>query len=100
MDANNPFNASGSNAGSRNSSSSTDRDASYISEKDKEKRKSPSFISSEPDGILPAQEKDMSFGEPLHVSVSRGTERFQSIQRTYSKPLTVGEEEEMAAGKG
>ncbi|KAJ2798825.1 hypothetical protein H4R20_004676, partial [Coemansia guatemalensis] len=29
-----------------------------------------------------------SFGEPLHVSVTRGTSRFQSIQRTYSKPLS------------
>ncbi|KAJ2720377.1 ATP-binding cassette transporter snq2 [Coemansia sp. Benny D115] len=39
----------------------------------------------------------ISFGEPLHVSVSRGTERFRSIQRTYSKPLSLGDEE---AGAG
>ncbi|KAJ2556100.1 ATP-binding cassette transporter snq2, partial [Coemansia sp. RSA 1933] len=38
----------------------------------------------------------MSFGEPLHVSVSRGTSRFRSIQRTYSKPLSVEGEEEAA----
>ncbi|KAJ2077206.1 ATP-binding cassette transporter snq2, partial [Coemansia sp. RSA 988] len=36
-----------------------------------------------------------SFGEPLHVSVTRGTSRFQSIQRTYSKPLSLDEEEAM-----
>ncbi|KAJ1731009.1 ATP-binding cassette transporter snq2, partial [Coemansia biformis] len=34
-----------------------------------------------------------SFGEPLRVSVSRGTSRFQSIQRTYSKPLSEAEAE-------
>ncbi|KAI9502704.1 ABC-2 type transporter-domain-containing protein [Coemansia spiralis] len=39
----------------------------------------------------------MSFGEPLHVSVSRGTSRFRSIQRTYSKPLTLGGEEKEEA---
>ncbi|KAJ2479767.1 ATP-binding cassette transporter snq2 [Coemansia sp. RSA 2131] len=43
---------------------------------------------------------DMSFGEPLHVSVARGVSKFQSIQRAYSRPLTVAEEEEMMAGKG
>ncbi|KAI8318552.1 hypothetical protein GQ54DRAFT_321724 [Martensiomyces pterosporus] len=37
-----------------------------------------------------------SFGEPLHVSVTRATSRFQSIQRTFSKPLTIGEEEAAA----
>ncbi|KAJ1656431.1 ATP-binding cassette transporter snq2, partial [Coemansia sp. RSA 1694] len=39
----------------------------------------------------------MSFGERLHVSVSRGTERFKSIQRTFSKPLSLSDEEEAAA---
>ncbi|KAJ1957763.1 ATP-binding cassette transporter snq2, partial [Dipsacomyces acuminosporus] len=39
-----------------------------------------------------------SFGEPLHVSVTRGTSRFQSIQRTFSKPLTIGDEERAAGG--
>ncbi|KAJ2809961.1 ATP-binding cassette transporter snq2, partial [Coemansia furcata] len=48
-------------------------------------------------GLSDGTEPLMSFGEPLHVSVSRGTERFKSIQRTYSKPLTIGEEEEAAA---
>ncbi|KAJ2406096.1 hypothetical protein GGF41_006983, partial [Coemansia sp. RSA 2531] len=48
-------------------------------------------------GSSDGTEPVMSFGEPLHVSVSRGTERFKSIQRTYSKPLTIGEEEEAAA---
>ncbi|KAJ2776197.1 ATP-binding cassette transporter snq2 [Coemansia javaensis] len=33
-------------------------------------------------------EPSTSFGEPLRVSVTRGTSRFQSIQRTYSKPLS------------
>ncbi|KAJ1797698.1 ATP-binding cassette transporter snq2 [Coemansia sp. RSA 2399] len=43
----------------------------------------------------------MSFGEPLHVSVSRGTSRFRSIQRTYSKPLSIeGEEEAAITGGG
>ncbi|KAJ1767965.1 ATP-binding cassette transporter snq2 [Coemansia sp. RSA 1813] len=37
-------------------------------------------------------EKTTSFGEPLHVSISRATSRFQTIQRTYA-----GEEEEEAA---
>ncbi|KAJ2714856.1 ATP-binding cassette transporter snq2, partial [Coemansia spiralis] len=40
-----------------------------------------------------AGEPGTSFGEPLRVSVTRGTSRFQSIQRTYSKPLSVGEAE-------
>ncbi|KAJ2492593.1 ATP-binding cassette transporter snq2 [Coemansia sp. RSA 2050] len=48
-------------------------------------------------GLSDGNEPVMSFGEPLHVSVSRGTERFKSIQRTYSKPLTIGDEEEAAA---
>ncbi|KAJ2413069.1 hypothetical protein GGI10_003298, partial [Coemansia sp. RSA 2530] len=48
-------------------------------------------------GLSDGTEPVMSFGEPLHVSVSRGTERFKSIQRTYSKPLTIGDEEEAAA---
>ncbi|KAJ2844723.1 hypothetical protein IWW36_005070, partial [Coemansia brasiliensis] len=80
--------------------SSTYRDTGYVSDKDKDECISSSLVSSGSDCALLAQEKDISFGEPLHVSVSRGTERFQSIQRTYSKPLTVGEEEEIAAGKG
>ncbi|KAI7822125.1 ABC-2 type transporter-domain-containing protein [Kickxella alabastrina] len=42
----------------------------------------------------------ISFGEPLHVSVSRGTERFRSIQRSYSKPLSLGDEEEGAGMTG
>ncbi|KAJ2358111.1 ATP-binding cassette transporter snq2, partial [Coemansia sp. RSA 2618] len=46
------------------------------------------------------QDHDISFGEPLHVSVSRGVSKFQSIQRAYSRPMTVTEEEEMLAGKG
>ncbi|KAJ1936770.1 ATP-binding cassette transporter snq2, partial [Linderina pennispora] len=37
-----------------------------------------------------------SFGEPLHVSISRGTERFKSIQRQLSKQLTVPDEEKAA----
>ncbi|ORX70474.1 hypothetical protein DL89DRAFT_292148 [Linderina pennispora] len=37
-----------------------------------------------------------SFGEPLHVSISRGTERFKSIQRQLSKQLTVPDEEQAA----
>ncbi|KAJ2304337.1 hypothetical protein IWW54_005437, partial [Coemansia sp. RSA 2705] len=45
-------------------------------------------------------EPDTSFGEPLRVSVSRGTSRFQSIQRTYSKPLSLEQEESMVEGKG
>ncbi|KAJ2807831.1 ATP-binding cassette transporter snq2 [Coemansia helicoidea] len=40
-----------------------------------------------------AAEPSTSFGEPLRVSVSRGTSRFQSIQRTYSKPLSEAEAE-------
>ncbi|KAJ2468799.1 ATP-binding cassette transporter snq2, partial [Coemansia sp. RSA 2322] len=47
-----------------------------------------------------SSEPVMSFGEPLHVSVSRGTSRFKSIQRTFSKPLSVGDEEEAAAAAG
>ncbi|KAJ2847299.1 ATP-binding cassette transporter snq2, partial [Coemansia brasiliensis] len=43
-------------------------------------------------------EPKISFGESLQVSVSRGTERFQSIQRTLSKPLTLDEEELMDRG--
>ncbi|KAJ1746462.1 hypothetical protein LPJ78_005959, partial [Coemansia sp. RSA 989] len=56
------------NAGSRNpsSSSSTDRDTSYVLEKGKGGRKAPSLASSESDGVMAAQEKDISFGEPLH----------------------------------
>ncbi|ORX71863.1 hypothetical protein DL89DRAFT_277579 [Linderina pennispora] len=34
-----------------------------------------------------------SFGEPLHVSISRATSRFQQIQRSLSKPRDAGEEE-------
>ncbi|KAJ1945270.1 ATP-binding cassette transporter snq2, partial [Linderina macrospora] len=34
-----------------------------------------------------------SFGEPLHVSVSHATSRFQQIQRSLSKPRDAGEEE-------
>ncbi|KAJ1723938.1 ATP-binding cassette transporter snq2 [Coemansia erecta] len=37
-----------------------------------------------------------SFGEPLHVSISRGTTRFQTIQRAHSRPTQPSEEE---AGK-
>ncbi|KAJ2517731.1 ATP-binding cassette transporter snq2 [Coemansia sp. RSA 1939] len=51
-------------------------------------------------GQTALDEADMSFGEPLHVSVSRGTSRFRSIQRTYSKSLSLDEEEEAAAGGG
>ncbi|KAJ2805553.1 ATP-binding cassette transporter snq2, partial [Coemansia guatemalensis] len=40
-----------------------------------------------------ASEALTSFGEPLHVSVTRGTSRFQSIQRTYSRPISLDEEE-------
>ncbi|KAJ2689399.1 ATP-binding cassette transporter snq2 [Coemansia spiralis] len=47
-------------------------------------------------GLGSAVEPVTSFGEPLHVSVSRGTERFKSIQRTFSKPLTIDDEEEAA----
>ncbi|KAJ1960331.1 ATP-binding cassette transporter snq2, partial [Dipsacomyces acuminosporus] len=49
----------------------------------------------------PGEEALSSFGEPLHVSVSRGTARFQSIQRAYSKqPPTVAEEEAGAPAEG
>ncbi|ORX67340.1 hypothetical protein DL89DRAFT_295090, partial [Linderina pennispora] len=39
------------------------------------------------------EEAVTSFGEPLHVSVTRGTSRFLSIQRSFSRPLSVGDEE-------
>ncbi|KAJ1798246.1 hypothetical protein LPJ59_002622, partial [Coemansia sp. RSA 2399] len=37
-------------------------------------------------------EKTTSFGEPLHVSITQATSRFQTIQRSFA-----GEEEEAAA---
>ncbi|KAJ1942838.1 ATP-binding cassette transporter snq2, partial [Linderina macrospora] len=39
-------------------------------------------------------EADISFGEPLHVSVTRATSRFKSIQRTFSMSKSVADEEE------
>ncbi|KAJ2633592.1 ATP-binding cassette transporter snq2 [Coemansia sp. RSA 1290] len=54
-------------------------------------------MSKEFDPASSSDEPRTSFGEPLQVSVSRGTERFQSIQRTLSKPLTL-DAEEMAEG--
>ncbi|KAJ1944110.1 ATP-binding cassette transporter snq2, partial [Linderina macrospora] len=39
------------------------------------------------------EEAVTSFGEPLHVSVTRGTSRFRSIQRSFSRPLSIGDEE-------
>ncbi|KAJ2353402.1 ATP-binding cassette transporter snq2, partial [Coemansia erecta] len=42
-------------------------------------------------------ETEMSFGEPLHVSVTRGTSRFESIQRSLSKQASAVDEEAMAA---
>ncbi|KAJ2215463.1 ATP-binding cassette transporter snq2, partial [Coemansia sp. RSA 520] len=95
MSGNNPFNSRSDDGGG----SITDRDGSPSSDELKGKR-----LSSSSGSILPAPERadepDMSFGEPLHVSVTRGTSRFKSIQRTYSKPLTLDEEEEMMAGDG
>ncbi|KAJ2826531.1 ATP-binding cassette transporter snq2 [Coemansia erecta] len=90
MNTNNPFNKSDDGG------SVTDRDGSPGSEELKDKRASSGSILA----MRESEEPDMSFGEPLHVNVTRGTSRFKSIQRTYSKPLTLDEEEEMAAGKG
>ncbi|KAJ2774180.1 ATP-binding cassette transporter snq2, partial [Coemansia nantahalensis] len=39
-------------------------------------------------------EAHLSFGEPLHVSISRATTRFQTIQRAYSQPVSEAEMEE------
>ncbi|KAJ2389017.1 hypothetical protein GGI05_003624, partial [Coemansia sp. RSA 2603] len=44
------------------------------------------------------QDNGISFGEPLQVSVSQGTERFKSIQRVFSKPQSLEEEEEASTG--
>ncbi|KAJ2232407.1 ATP-binding cassette transporter snq2 [Coemansia sp. RSA 1722] len=56
-----------------------------------------SLSSGAPNDVDENGEPIISFGEPLHVSVSRGTERFRSIQRTFSKPLSLGDEEAAAA---
>ncbi|KAJ2546315.1 hypothetical protein GGH95_006880, partial [Coemansia sp. RSA 1836] len=51
-------------------------------------------------------EPQMSFGEPLHVSISRATTRFSTIQRAHSRQRTeleeleAAEEEEAAAAVG
>ncbi|KAJ1731752.1 ATP-binding cassette transporter snq2, partial [Coemansia biformis] len=47
---------------------------------------------------LDAMEAQVSFGEPLHVSISRATTRFQSIQRAYSRPAAEAEMEEGEGG--
>ncbi|KAJ1737931.1 hypothetical protein LPJ68_005938, partial [Coemansia sp. RSA 1086] len=65
MASNNLF-SDGSDFGASASSSSTDRDTSYVLEKGKGGRKASSLASSESDGVMAAQEKDISFGEPLH----------------------------------
>ncbi|KAJ2714342.1 hypothetical protein H4R19_001779, partial [Coemansia spiralis] len=53
--------------------------------------------SSESSLCLDAIEAQTSFGEPLHVSISRATTRFQTIQRAYSRPISEGE---MEVGEG
>ncbi|KAJ2235056.1 ATP-binding cassette transporter snq2 [Coemansia sp. RSA 1722] len=40
-----------------------------------------------------------SFGEPLHVSISRATTRFQTIQQAHSRQRPPTEDEEAAAGQ-
>ncbi|KAJ2665525.1 ATP-binding cassette transporter snq2 [Coemansia sp. RSA 1199] len=50
-------------------------------------------------GVFPPicePEASMSFGEPLHVSVTRGTSRFESIQRSLSKQSSMVDEEATA----
>lgn len=63
--------------------------ASTAATSDKEKKEYQDIPISDED------EPHTSFGEPLHVSVSRGTSRFRSIQRSYSLQQ---QDEEMVAG--
>ncbi|PIA14573.1 IKI3-domain-containing protein [Coemansia reversa NRRL 1564] len=41
-----------------------------------------------------------SFGEPLNVDIKHSASRFQSIQRTYSRPVSLKEEEAMLPFSG
>ncbi|KAJ2793775.1 ATP-binding cassette transporter snq2, partial [Coemansia guatemalensis] len=82
--------ASSSSGSSDNSDSSSDNSSSG----------SDSLGSAGSNGTLDSKELDealTSFGEPLHVSISRATTRFQTIQRAHSLQPT---EEEVAAGGG
>ncbi|KAJ1847199.1 ATP-binding cassette transporter snq2, partial [Coemansia sp. RSA 2703] len=55
-------------------------------------------ITGAPDSSVSSQFSDdvealQLFGEPLHVSISRGTTRFQTIQQAHSRPTQLGGEE-------
>ncbi|KAJ2791803.1 ATP-binding cassette transporter snq2 [Coemansia linderi] len=68
---------------------------------DNEANSSSSFDSAVLDENAVAAEPLMSFGEPLHVSISRATTRFSTIQRAQSRqrPEAVGELEEGEGGE-
>ncbi|KAI9477693.1 P-loop containing nucleoside triphosphate hydrolase protein [Coemansia mojavensis] len=54
-------------------------------------------------GVFPPEcepEAEMSFGEPLHVSVTRGTSRFESIQQSLSRQATADDEEAAVGNTG
>ncbi|KAJ2173078.1 ATP-binding cassette transporter snq2, partial [Coemansia sp. RSA 560] len=49
------------------------------------------------DSVSSFDETGMSFGEPLHVNVSRASTRFETIQQAHSRqPVSPGEEEALA----
>ncbi|KAJ1998084.1 ATP-binding cassette transporter snq2, partial [Coemansia sp. S85] len=68
---------------------------------DNEANSSSSFDSAVLDENAVAAEPLMSFGEPLHVSISRATTRFSTIQRAQSRqrPEAAGELEEGEGGE-
>ncbi|KAJ1956832.1 ATP-binding cassette transporter snq2, partial [Linderina pennispora] len=76
---------------SRGSSASSSSDRTDVDRK--QTRQSADTIGRAAARNSTTEEAVTSFGEPLHVSVTRGTSRFLSIQRSFSRPLSVGDEE-------
>ncbi|KAJ1856854.1 ATP-binding cassette transporter snq2 [Coemansia sp. RSA 1822] len=52
------------------------------------------------DSVGSFDETGMSFGEPLHVNISRASTRFETIQRAHSRQTASPGEEEALAGEG
>ncbi|KAJ2724461.1 ATP-binding cassette transporter snq2 [Coemansia sp. Benny D115] len=57
-----------------------------------------SIASSYEPELVDGTEAVMSFGEPLHVSISRATTRFQTIQRAHSRASALSDEEAAVQG--